>query len=179
MNSLLDNPLAWLATIPLPIFIFIFRSLDLTLSTVRMLAIIQGQKAVVWILGFIEATLFVLVLASVITNLDEPLNMIAYALGSATGSAIGMALEAKLAPGHSLLRITSSGRGALLLNTLHGEGLGATEVPGVGLGGTVSVIMCFTPRRMVRTVKDQVLGLDPEAFISVHHVRQLGGGWRA
>ena len=178
-NGPLDYLMAWIATIPLPIIIFVFRSLDLTLSTVRMLAILQGQKSVVWILGFIEATLFVLVLAGVIANLDEPLNMIAYALGSASGSAIGMALESRLAPGHSLIRITSPGRGTLLLETLHDQGLGATEVPGGGLSGTVSVIMCFTPRKMVRAIKKQVLTLDPEAFISVHQVRQLGGGWRA
>jgi uncharacterized protein YebE (UPF0316 family) len=178
-NGPLDDLLTLFVTIPLPIIIFVVRSLDLTLSTVRMLAIIHGQKSVVWILGFIEATLFVLVLAGVITNLDDPLNMLAYALGSATGSAFGMFLESKVAPGHSLIRITSSSRGTLLLDTLHDEGLGATEVPGIGLSGTVSVIYCFTRRKLVRTVKDQVLALDPEAFITVHHVRQLGGGWGA
>lgn len=166
---------AWL----FPLLIFAFRTLDLSLSTVRMLAVIQGRRLSAWILGFIEAALFITVIAGLLSNLGNVWNIIAFAAGTATGSAVGIAIEARLAPGHSLLRITSPGRGNAVLESLHSLGLGATEVVGSGISGTVSVILCFTSRKNINFVKTHILSTDPDAFITVHNVRQLRGGWRA
>jgi uncharacterized membrane-anchored protein YitT (DUF2179 family) len=90
-----------------------------------------------------------------------------------------MIIETWLGPGHSLLRITSARRGPSILEMLHGKGRGATEISGQGKLGMVSLIFCFVPRRHIDRVKHEVVETDPEAFITVEHVRQLRGGWRA
>lgn len=163
----------------LPLVIFSLRTVDLTLSTLRMLFIVRGRRSPAWILGLVQAILFIAGIAGVLGNLQDPLNLIAYAVGFATGSVLGMIIETWLAPGHSLLRITSARRGRTILDLLHGEGRGATEISGHGMQGMVSLILCFVPRRHIDPVKRTVAETDPEAFITVEHVRQLRGGWRA
>ncbi|UCF61132.1 MAG: DUF2179 domain-containing protein [Anaerolineaceae bacterium] len=163
----------------LPLIIFGLRTVDLTLSTLRMLFVVRGRRASAWIFGLLQAIVFITGIAGVLGNLKDPLNLIAYAGGFATGSVLGMVIEFWLAPGHSLLRITSAKRGRTILELLHEEGRGATEISGQGKLGMVSLIFCFVPRRYVDDVKRSVVETDPEAFVTVEHVRQLRGGWRA
>jgi uncharacterized protein YebE (UPF0316 family) len=163
----------------LPLLIFGLRTIDLTISTVRMLFVVRGRRAYAWALGLVQAILFIASIAGVLGNLQNPLNLVAYAIGFATGSVLGIMIEAWLAPGHSLLRIISAKRGSTILEALHGEGRGATEVSGQGMLGAVSLILCYVPRRDIDRVTQTVVENDPEAFITVDHVRQLRGGWRA
>ncbi len=144
-----------------------------------MLAIVRGKASTAWMIGFVQALSFILGIAGVITNLQNPLNLIAYAAGFATGNVIGILIEAKAAPGHSLMRIVSPERGSLISETLHNLDRGATEVSGQGQQGMVSLIYCFVPRREVKETTDQILRLDPDVFITVENVRELKGGWRA
>jgi uncharacterized protein YebE (UPF0316 family) len=162
-----------------PGLIFALRTADLTLATLRTLTVIRGHRATAWFLGFGQALLFVTAVAGVLRNLHNPWNIVAYAVGFATGNVLGITIEAKLAPGHSLLRIVSARRGAAIAEALRRKGRGATEVPAHGKLGTVSVIFCYVPRRDVERVRRQIVSADPDAFLTVEHVRQLRGGWRA
>ena len=163
----------------IPIVIYLLRSLDLTLATLRMLAVVRGVAFTAWIIGFVQALTFILGISGVISNLRNPLNLVAYAAGFATGNVIGILIEAKVAPGHSLMRIVSSQRGRLIIESLHDIGKGATEVSALGQNGMVSLIYCFVPRRKVEETKDEILHLDPNVFITTENVRELRGGWQA
>ena len=162
-----------------PLVIFFLRTFDLTMSTLRVLTVIRGMASTAWIIGFIQALSFILGIAGVLTNLRNPLNILAYAAGFATGNVIGILIESKVAPGHSLMRIVSPERGSLIAETLHDQGRGATEVSAQGQKGMVSLIYCFVPRREVKETKNQILRLDPDVFITAENVRELRGGWRA
>ena len=163
----------------IPLIIFGLRTLDITVATLRMLLVIRGRKTLAWIFGLFQSASFVLGIAGVLSNLSNPLNLLAYAAGFATGNVVGITIEARLGPGRSLLRIVSSTWGALLTETLRGFGHGVTEVMARGLNGTVSVIYCYVPRREVFSTKAEILSVDPEAFVTVQDVRQLRGGWWA
>lgn len=161
-----------------PLLVFSLRASDLTLSTLRTLAVVRGGRRAAWLLGIFQALLFVTGVAGLLSNLLNPWNLLAYAGGFATGNVIGMMIEQRISPGHSLLRIVSARRGNVLVETLREEEIGATEVRGHGLSGTVSLILCHLPRRQVDRAKRLVTNLDPEAFVSVVNVRQVGGGWQ-
>lgn len=168
------------ASIPaalIPAVIFTLRAADQTLSTLRMLFVTQGARAASWVLGAFQALFFVSAVAGVLGQLTNPLNLIAYALGYGAGSALGITLEGWLAPGHATLRVVSSGRGPALVEGLRQAGWGVTEIPGQGLQGTVSVLICSVPRRQVTAARQHLLLIDPQAFITVEHVRPLQGGW--
>ena len=178
-THLLDIGLDW-GSIPstlVPWLIFSLRTTNLIIATLRMLTVVRGRRTTVWFLGTVQAGLFITTIAGVLETLHNPWNLIAYAAGLATGNVLGMVIEAKLAPGHCLLRITSSGRGTAILEALHQQGYGATEASGQGKAGMVSVILCYVPRRMIKQAKQHVINSDPEAFITIDYVRQLRGGW--
>jgi uncharacterized protein YebE (UPF0316 family) len=159
--------------------IFILRAGDLSLSTMKVLFVVHGRRGITWLIALVQASLFLAGISGVISNLHHPLNLVAYALGFATGTVAGMFIEGRLAPGHSLLRITSPAHGAAILKELHQAEMGATEVPASGRDGTVSVIYTFCPRRKVGHAARIAKTLDPQAVLTVVDVRSLSGGWRA
>jgi uncharacterized protein YebE (UPF0316 family) len=161
------------------LLIFGFRMTNRTLSTLRMLFIVRGQRWIVWLLGFSNALLFIASVSLVLGDLNNPWNLVAYAAGFASGNVLGIYIEGQLAPGHSLVRVISAHRGRAILEDLHHTNHGATEFSGQGLSGNVSVIHCYIPRRRVQPLMKQILHTDPDAFITSEHVRQLRGGWNA
>ena len=162
-----------------PLAIFLLRSLNLTFATLRMLLSIRGKAALTWIVGFLESLSFILGITGVISNLLNPLNLLAYAAGFATGNIIGMTIESRVAPGHSFLQIISSRRGTLITEKLRGLGRGVTDISAKGIEGMVSVLYCYVPRREVNPTKEHIISIDPDAFITVENVREFQRGWRA
>jgi uncharacterized protein YebE (UPF0316 family) len=163
-----------------PILIFALRVSDMSLDTLRVLFVIRGRRPIAWILGFLQSSIWVLAITSVLSNLDNLWNLIAYASGFATGSVVGMMIEEKLAIGHAHIRIISSRRGEAIADAVRNAGYAATEIPGRGKDGTVTIIICSVRRRDVTTIQRQVAAVDPEAFITVEDIRPLHRGfWRA
>ena len=177
--QLLQFGLDWTALPPsaVPILLFFLRAGDLTLATLRMLTVIRGRMLTSWLLGFFQAGFFVLGAAGLLGNLTNPINLVAYAAGFATGNVIGLTLENRLIPGHTLLQIISSRRSSAIIEALRKAGWGATEVSGRGLAGTVGTIYCYTARRAVERARRLILATDAGAFVTAQAVRSLHGGW--
>ncbi|MFQ5923512.1 MAG: DUF5698 domain-containing protein, partial [Anaerolineales bacterium] len=95
----------------LPILIFLIRVTDMSLDTLRVLFVVRGRRAQAWVVGFMQSALWVIAVASVLSHLDNVLNVLAYAAGFATGNVVGMRIEERLAIGHSHLRVISPQRG--------------------------------------------------------------------
>jgi uncharacterized protein YebE (UPF0316 family) len=178
-SPLLDSPWLGVPQAWLPLAIFFLRCTDTTLATLRLLAVIRGRKFIAWTLGFSQSLLFITAISGVFAHLQNPINILAYVAGMAGGNVLGMAIESKLAPGHSLLRILSPARGEAIVQELRRQGHGVTELPGHGMMGTVSMILCFVPRRRIKAAKHLILAADPKAFITSENVRELRGGWRS
>jgi uncharacterized protein YebE (UPF0316 family) len=167
---------AWLAAG----LIFALRVGDMTLDTLRMLVIMRGRKSIAWILGFFQAAIFILAISSVLADLNNPLNVIGYAAGFATGNVVGMLIEERLAIGHIHMRVVSSRRGSAIAERLRDEGYAITEIPGRGKDGTVTVLNASVRRKNVGRVRNIINDVDPEAFITAEDVRPVRRGyWRA
>jgi uncharacterized protein YebE (UPF0316 family) len=163
----------------IPLIIFLMRSTDLSLSTLRMLMVTRGRRGASWLLAFAQSLFYLVGITGVISNLSNPINLLAFAAGFASGNVIGILIENRLAPGHSHLRIFSIGYGAAILDQLHQAEIGATDMAAGGRDGTVDQIYCFVPRRKARATVRMILQIDPSAFISAVPVRRIDGGWRA
>jgi uncharacterized protein YebE (UPF0316 family) len=167
---------AWLGAV----LIFFLRVTDMTLDTLRVLMVMRGRRAIVWILGFFQALIFVLAISSVLKNLDNPLNIIGYAAGFATGNVFGMWIEEKLAIGHTHINVVSSRLGAAITERMRSEGFGVTEIPARGKDGTVTLLNISVLRKDVPQVHRIVNQVDPTAFITTEDVRPVWRGfWRA
>lgn len=174
--EILMNVNAWLGAG----MIFLMRVSDMTLDTLRVLVVMRGKKSIAWVLGFCQSAIFVLAISTVLSNLDNPLNMIGYAAGFATGNVVGMWIEERLAIGHLHLRIISSRRGAAIAEALRAEGYAVTEIPARGKDGTVSLLAISVLRKNAGKVQDLIRSIDEEAFITAEDVRPLRRGfWRS
>ena len=160
--------------------IFSLRVCDMTLDTLRVLFVMRGRKALVWILGFCQSAVFVLAITSVLKNLDNPLNILGYAAGFATGNVIGLLIEERLAIGHIQLSIVSPSRGTAIAEKLRDEGYGITEVSARGKDGMVALLSCSVLRKKAEHVRKLVAEVDESAFITAEDVRPVRRGfWRA
>jgi uncharacterized protein YebE (UPF0316 family) len=170
------SPAAWLAAL----WIFALRVSDMTLDTLRMLFVVRGHKGIAWTLGFFQAGIFVVAITSVLKNLDNPLNIVGYAAGFATGNVLGMWIEERLAVGHLQLNIISPTRGAAVASALREANFGVTEIPARGRDGMVSVLSVSVLRKDMARAEEVVRGADPEAFMTAEDVRPMRRGfWRA
>ena len=160
--------------------IFLLRVGDMSLDTLRVLYVMRGRKGFAWILGFCQAAIFITAISAVLSNLDNPINIVAYAAGFATGNVVGMAIEERLAQGHINLRIISSSRGNAIAETLRSEGYAATEISARGKDGMVDVINSSVKRKNVTKVRDLIDDIDQDAFITAEEIRPIQRGfWRA
>lgn len=170
------SPQAWLGAG----LIFFLRVGDMSLDTMRVLMVMRGKKSTAWVLGFFQSAIFVLAISSVLQNLNNPLNVIGYAAGFATGNVVGMMIEERLAVGHTHMRIISSRRGSAIAERMREEGYAITEIPARGRDGMVSLLNCSVLRKNVDRVHRIINEVDPEAFITAEDVRPVRRGfWRA
>ena len=141
--------------------------------TFRMIMVVRGYKMISTVLTSVHALLLVLVLGAVLTEFDDPLNVIAYALGVGSGNALGIFLEGKLAIGYAEVRIISTDVNSQVAKSLRDHGYGATETSGHGRKGPVKVTVCIVRRRDVPRIEDMALRSDPQCFITVEATRPL------
>jgi uncharacterized protein YebE (UPF0316 family) len=176
MFQIFLSPTAWLGALG----IFALRVSDMSCDTLRMLFVVRGRKGVAWGLGFVQSVIFVIAITSVLKHLDNPLNVIGYAAGFATGNVVGMLIEERLAIGHVKISIVTQRLGTLLSQVLRDSGFGVTEIPARGRDGMVSMLSVSVLRRDVSKVEDIVHATDTEAFVISEDVRPLRHGyWRA
>ena len=174
--ELLSSPQAWLSAG----LIFGLRVTDMTIDTLRVLFVMRGHKLLAWILGFFQALVFVTAITFVLRDLSNPLNIVGYAAGFATGVVIGMTIEQRLAIGHVHMRVISPSRGTGIAEKLRREGYAVTEIPARGKDGMVTMLNCSIKRKDTARIRAMVNEVDPEAFITSEDIRPIRRGfWHA
>jgi uncharacterized protein YebE (UPF0316 family) len=162
-----------------PLLIFLLRILDVSLSTVRMLLMVRGRRLLVPLLGFAEVLVWIFAVGGVVSNLDSPLLMVAYAAGFAAGNWVGLWIEERMALGLATVRTVVREGGSTVAAALRDEGLGVTEQTGRGREGPVDVLYSVLPRRRVAPALRLIDELAPESFVVVSEPRAVRRGWMA
>lgn len=157
--------------------IFGFRVLNIALDTLRMIFTLRGMKVLSWVVGFMVSLIYVLLLTSVLSNLNNPLYIISYAAGFATGGVVGMWIEERLALGFTNIQIISSRRGAVMAEKLRENGFGVTEIPARGKDGMVSMLSLSVRRKQVVEVEKVVNECDEAAFVTSEDVHPMRRGF--
>ena len=83
--------------------IVLARITDVSLDTIRTVSVIQGRRAFAAVLGFFEAVVYICAVAKVLLNMNQPVYAVAYGLGFAAGTYLGMVIEQRLAFGKQLV----------------------------------------------------------------------------
>lgn len=156
-------------------FIFLARLLDVSLGTLRTVAVIQGRRGLSWALGFVEVLVWIVVVSRVVTNLHEPALAVAYALGFATGNFLGITIEKRLAFGLQVIRVFTR-EGSEMVDRLRADGFRVTEFEGKGRDGPVHMLFLETKRKEVRRALAHVVAADPASFFLVDDIRYTSEG---
>lgn len=157
--------------------IFLLRVVGMAFSTVRVLMMMRGKRVATAVTGFIEVLVFVLALGSVVSNLSNIWNVLAYSFGFVAGTLVGMYIDDKTATGYVNVRIISRYKAQNIVDSVHDAGYGATVGWGHGRGGTVGMILAIVRRKEVDEVSQLVENVDPTAFITVEDARSVRRGY--
>jgi uncharacterized protein YebE (UPF0316 family) len=159
------------------LLIFGLRIIDVSIGTVRTLFTIRGQRVVAGVLGFIESGVFIFAISKVLSEAGrDPVRMVGYAAGFATGTVLGITIEKWIASGTVLVRIISPRHAVRLRANLLNEGFGVTAVRGEGRDGEVMVLFVVAPRRRAKQVLAAVQEVDADAFVTTEPVSHAMGG---
>lgn len=154
-----------------PVFIFLARITDVSIGTMRTICVVRGFRLVAAILGFFEVTIWILAVSGVFRHLDRWINIVAYGLGFASGNAVGIWLEQRMALGMQALRFISHSRSAAVAQGLRLAGYAVTEVTAHGRDGDVSLSFVVVPRSETPTAIRIAHQIDSDVFVTVEDVR--------
>jgi len=161
------------------LLIFGLRLTDISFYTLRLMMMIRHRKALAFIFAFCQASVYVISLRLVFSDLGNWGKILGYAAGFATGLVVGMWIENRLAVGYTHLRIISSQRGTELAEHLREGGYAVTEIPAWGKDGAVTVLSCNVERRNAVAINGIVNQYDPAAFITSENMQRVQRGfWR-
>jgi uncharacterized protein YebE (UPF0316 family) len=160
----------------LPILIFLARIFDVTIGTFRIVMVSKGKKYIAPLLGFIEVIIWIMAIGKIMQNLDNWVNIVAYASGFATGNYIGLLIEEKIAMGVVKIQIITAKPASELIAKLISLGYGITHHEATGANGKVSIMYSIVNRAEVSKVVDLISSLNPNAFYSIEDVKFVNKG---
>src|SRR5215475_11580242 len=131
------------------VLIVLARITDMTLDTIRTASIIQGRRVFSAILGFFQAMIYILAIAKVLLNMDHPVYALAYGLGFALGTYLGIAIEQRLAFGLQVASLFTR-KGAELTKALTEAGYRVAKVEAHVRDGDMTLLYVEVPRKQTR-----------------------------
>lgn len=161
-----------------PLFVFAMRIAESTLGTVRLIFLTRDWRWAAMALAFIEALIFALATAGVIATLSQSaFNLLAYCLGYAAGSYLGMVLEARFVTSYVTVRLVSRNGDSDLAGLIRQQGHGVTVVEGLGGSGEVKLLHSVIRRQDVEPLLKAVHQAFPRTFVTLEEARAVHQGW--
>jgi len=165
------------AWVILPLLIFLARVCDVTMETVRIVFISKGIRLLATVIAFFEIVIWLLAVEVVMEDLANIANFLAFALGFATGTYVGLVVEEKLSLGKVILRIvTAEDSRDAIVSCLQSGNHGITCVEARGSRGSVTMILSLVNRSEISCITDRIDRINPKAFFSVEDVRYVNEG---
>lgn len=169
--AFLDSPLFRWGVLPL--LIFCTRICDVSVGTVRVIFVARGYRTYAAVLAFFEVAIWLVAIGQIMRNLDNAACFIAYASGYASGTYVGIWLEAKIRLGKVIVRAIVSEHAQALVERLRALPCNVTSLEGQGATGPVTVVFSIVRRHELPAVVEIIKSFNPKAFYSVEDVRYV------
>ncbi len=155
--------------------IFIARILDVSLGTMRTIVTVQGRIVCAFILGIFEIVIWITVVGTVISQLKEnPVLIVFYALGYATGNVVGILVERKIALGPIILKlIVEDSKKDKIIKVFQKLELEVTSFNGMGTRGPVTELYTVCRRRDLKLIIPKIRNIDPNTFYVTEQARDV------
>ena len=152
--------------------IVLARVTDVSLDTIRMVSVVQGRRVFAAILGFFQAVVFISAVAKVLQNMNQPVYALAYGLGFAAGTYLGMTIEQRLAFGKQLVFLLTP-NGSELGAALRARDYRVAEVKGHTGDGELTIICVEIARREAQQLIHVASVIDERCGVIVHDIRRV------
>lgn len=161
----------------LALLIFALRIVNSAIGTIRVVVITRDRRLLAAVLAFLEALIFAVVIANVVTDLANIPNLMAYCGGFAVGGYVGMWIEARYVVSYVTVNIITPLDGHAIADAVRGLGHGVTEIKGSGGQGAVDLVSSVVARRDVPELLKTVYHINPNAFVTLEEARSVQHGW--
>jgi uncharacterized protein YebE (UPF0316 family) len=160
--------------------IFFAKIIEVTISTIRLVYINKGEKIKGTILAFIEISIWLVVVSSVLTNIaEDPMKAFVYAAAFSLGNYIGITIESKIAVGlASIQAVVNEESGQMLADVLREQGFGVTIINGKGKNDSKkNLLFIQLKRRRINEAISIIKENTPNAYISINDIKSMMGGF--
>jgi uncharacterized protein YebE (UPF0316 family) len=155
------------------VLIVLARITDMTLDTIRTASIVQGRRAFAAGLGFVQSVIYIVAIAKVLLNMDHPIYALAYGIGFALGTYLGIAIEQKLAFGLQMASLFTT-KGTEMATALLRAGYRIAKVEGHSRNGDLTILYVGVPRKHARKLIHDAAAIDEACFCVVNDIRAAG-----
>ena len=179
MSEFLDT-LRGISPILVCLLVCAAKIVEITIQSLKTCMMVKGQRLKAAALGFVECTIWGLVISTIIGTLgDNLLLLLFYCGGYATGLFLGSTLESKIALGTSNLElIASDDSTARITAYLKANGMGYTVFEGHGSKEKMNMIFVVLPRKQTpKTLREIRKVCDNKVFVAVSEVSKYAGGY--
>lgn len=160
----------------LPMLIFMARTADVSIGTIRAIQVYRGKRLLSFGLGFVEIMIWITAISFVLRNLDHIINIIAYAAGFGMGNYVGIILEERLILAKLLVRIFATTATAPLEDYIRSSGYSLTRVAAEGKEGPLKILYAIINREDYPALARKIHELHPKAFYTVEDIRAAKEG---
>lgn len=153
---------------------------EITIQSLKTCMMVKGQRLKAAGLGFVECTIWGLVISTLIGTLgDNPLLLLFYCTGYATGLFLGSTLESKIALGTSNLELIACDESTERITAyLKEQSMGYTVFEGRGSKDKMNMIFIVLPRKETpKTLKAIRAACDNKVFVVASEVSKYAGGY--
>ena len=153
---------------------------EITIQSLKTCMMVKGQRLKAAGLGFIECTIWGLVISTIIGTLGDNILLLGfYCVGYATGLFLGSTIESKIALGTSNLELIASDESTAKITALLGEkGMGYTVFEGHGSKDKMNMIFIVLPRRDTAKMLKEIRAVcDNKVFVVASEVSKYAGGY--
>lgn len=153
---------------------------EITIQSLKTCMMVKGQRLKAAGLGFVECTIWGLVISTIIGTLGDNLFLLLfYCGGYATGLFLGSTIENKIALGTSNLQLIANDKSTeKIIEYLKAGDRGYTVFEGRGSIDKMNMIFIVLPRKeTVRTLKDIRQVCDNKVFVVASEVSKYAGGY--
>ena len=153
---------------------------EITIQSLKTCMMVKGQRLKAAGLGFVECTIWGLVISTIIGTLGDNLFLLLfYCVGYATGLFLGSTLENKIALGTSNLELIASDDSTNKITAyLKENNKGYTVFEGQGSKDKMNMIFIVLPRKETpKALKDIRRVCDNKVFVVASEVSKYAGGY--
>lgn len=157
--------------IVIPLLIFVSRICDVSLGTLRIIFISKGRKDLAPFVAFFEVLIWAIAIRQLMSNMSNIWLYLAYSLGFAAGTYVGMIIEEKISIGKVVVRVISHEKPNKLIKELRAKNYILTISDAVGREGKVKIIFSVIDRKKLKDFVKVIKTNSPKAFYTIEDIK--------